>query len=852
MLLLAAVLMGVGSVSAAEEVYKTALFGSDYNNKNVSSYTDEWSATNGDFTVSLENFNNNNNGWNYVKCGRKNNVSVATITTAAAIDEAISKVVVTIDAITVSNVNSIMLYTSSDRSTWTVAGSFTQATGEQAVTLSSPNENLYYKVEFDCASGSNNGLVTVSKVEYYYVSGGNPNVPIINASDIDLTYDATSGEIAYSIDNPADGVTLGASTSADWVSNISVTGEKVTFTTTANEGNTDRTATFTLTYTGAQNKTVTVTQGHFVVDYATLPFTFDGGRADIENTDGLTQEGLDSDYGSSPKLKFNRTGDYLILKVNERPGTLAFNIKGNGFSNSTFKVQTSEDGKTYTDLATYTDLTTTIQNESFNNLGENVRYIKWIYTEKVGGNVALGNISLAAYNTDPSITIDSDEFELTAGTEDGYLEVAYSNLTINSASDFSVQFCDAQGNSLASGSEPDWIEAEVTTQQGETGFFVYYLTSANDGAARTAYFKVCSGSTSSNLVTVTQAAYVAPSTGGKYVKVTSTDNITDGIYLIVCEDEGVAFDGSLTTLDAASNTIPVTINNSEIAATAETTAAEFIIDATAGTIQSKSGYYIGQTSDANGLASSDETAYTNTLSIDGGVADIVSSGGAYLRYNATSGQDRFRYFKSATYNNQKAIQLYKKVAVTVTDAGWATYIAEDHVAFPAAVSVYIVTDNTETSVTLTEVLAVEQGTPVIVKAEAGTYALETVAAEECDNVDDNMLVVYDASTGLEEGYNPFVLAKDEIHDACFKQWVGEPADIDGRVVLPLPLDLTTSTTPNGVRTLSIVFGDTTTGIETGGNAVSTMGDGAYTLSGQRVQKPTKGLYIIGGKKVVVK
>ena len=391
MLLLAAVLMGVGSVSAAEEVYKTALFGSDYNNLKKSSYTEQWSATNGDFTVNLENFNNNNNGWNYVKCGRKNNASVATITTAAAIDKAISKVVVTIDAITVANVNSIMLYTSSDNgSTWTVAGSFTEATGEQAVTLSSPAENLYYKVEFDCASGSSNGLVTVSKVEYYYVSGGNPNVPIINASDVNLTYDATSGEIAYSIDDPADGVTLGASTSADWVSNISVTGDKVTFTTTANEGNTDRTATFTLTYTGAQNKTVTVTQGHLEVDYATLPFSYDGnGTGTLPS--GLTVSGTGT-YDSSPKIKFDGTGDYMILKIGETPGKLSFNIKGNSFSGGTFKVQTSADGESYTDLQAYTSLSNT-QSESFNLSGD-VRYIKWIYTTKSSGNVALGNINL--------------------------------------------------------------------------------------------------------------------------------------------------------------------------------------------------------------------------------------------------------------------------------------------------------------------------------------------------------------------------------------------------------------------------------------------------------------------------
>lgn len=146
-----------------------------------------------------------------------------------------------------------------------------------------------------------------------------------------------------------------------------------------------------------------------------------------------------------------------------------------------------------------------------------------------------------------------------------------------------------------------------------------------------------------------------------YVKITSTDDLTDGDYLIVYEDGGLAFNGGLETLDAVSNTISVTIASSKIAVSETVDAAAFTYDATAGTLKSASGLYIGKTADSNGLDSNSETAYTNTISIDDkGNADIVGSGGAYLRYNATSGQTRFRYFKSASYTSQKAIALYKK------------------------------------------------------------------------------------------------------------------------------------------------------------------------------------------------
>ena len=151
---------------------------------------------------------------------------------------------------------------------------------------------------------------------------------------------------------------------------------------------------------------------------------------------------------------------------------------------------------------------------------------------------------------------------------------------------------------------------------------------------------------------------------GDFVKVTSADEITDGDYLIVCENNNVAFNGALTNLDAIGNTIDVTITGNVIASSETTNAAVFTIAASSGgySIKSASGYYIGQTSNVNGLASSSTQIFDNTISINNGDVDIVSSG-AYLRYNSTSGQERFRYFKSSTYTNQNAVQLYKKTSL---------------------------------------------------------------------------------------------------------------------------------------------------------------------------------------------
>ena len=142
------------------------LFGPDYNSKSVSSYTDTWAATNNGFTCSLANWNNNSNGWNFVKAGRRNYDSVATITTSDVVSEALTTVTMTVDAVTVSKINSLKLYVSTDpnfstKDTYTA----TPATGDVVFDITNPVENAYYKIEVDCVAGSN-GLITVSKVVY--------------------------------------------------------------------------------------------------------------------------------------------------------------------------------------------------------------------------------------------------------------------------------------------------------------------------------------------------------------------------------------------------------------------------------------------------------------------------------------------------------------------------------------------------------------------------------------------------------------------------------------------------------------------------------------------------------------
>ena len=149
-------------------------------------------------------------------------------------------------------------------------------------------------------------------------------------------------------------------------------------------------------YKGATKTfTVTVTPQNI----ATLPFAFDGKCADIATTAGMSQEGIDvDDYASSPHLKINTTGDYLTIHFDSEPGALSYTIKANvnsGDFTGGFDVQVSENGDDYDVLVSYTELEKTAAQKT-HKLDKNVRYVKFVYTNKVSGqNVALGNILIS-------------------------------------------------------------------------------------------------------------------------------------------------------------------------------------------------------------------------------------------------------------------------------------------------------------------------------------------------------------------------------------------------------------------------------------------------------------------------
>ena len=147
---------------------------------------------------------------------------------------------------------------------------------------------------------------------------------------------------------------------------------------------------------------------------AQLPFTFNGGSGVITSTTGLSQSGLGSDYTSAnvtSNLKFDSTGDYIILNYTGTAVQLLFDIKHNksntnvwSSTQNVFKVYSSTDGSTYSnvvfDSANYNSVldsgeTRTI--EILNQIPQSTTHLKFIYENKtasIGGNVGFGNLRL--------------------------------------------------------------------------------------------------------------------------------------------------------------------------------------------------------------------------------------------------------------------------------------------------------------------------------------------------------------------------------------------------------------------------------------------------------------------------
>ena len=136
-------------------------------NNKKSSYTATWIAKSGNYEWSIANFNNNQWNWSSIKCGRKSDPSVASITTTTPLDKSITKVIVEYGSVTPSSLNSAKLQVSStaDFSEILQETDIEVSQGEQTYEISSPSQNRYYRLTYDCQAKSN-GFIEIVTLRY--------------------------------------------------------------------------------------------------------------------------------------------------------------------------------------------------------------------------------------------------------------------------------------------------------------------------------------------------------------------------------------------------------------------------------------------------------------------------------------------------------------------------------------------------------------------------------------------------------------------------------------------------------------------------------------------------------------
>ena len=201
----------------------------------------------------------------------------------------------------------------------------------------------------------------------------------------------------------------------------------------------------------------------------------------------------------------------------------------------------------------------------------------------------------------------------------------------------------------------------------------------------------------------------------------------------------------------------------------------------------------------------------------------------------------FQKINAATMDYFYGVYAYRTVSsVAVTPAKeYTTYVAPYALDFSGVdgLTAYVVTAVGE-SVTIESVDKVPAGTGVILKGTAAqAYEIPVIAS--ADAPETNLLKA--AVTAKEVGESEVYVLSD-----------GKFCLVTGASTVPAgKAYLLASDVPASARALTIEIGDKTTAISKVEAAVAE-GAEIYNMLGQRVAQPTKGLYIVNGKKVIVK
>ena len=178
---------------------------------------------------------------------------------------------------------------------------------------------------------------------------------------------------------------------------------------------------------------------------------------------------------------------------------------------------------------------------------------------------------------------------------------------------------------------------------------------------------------------------------------------------------------------------------------------------------------------------------------------------------------------------------------TITDVDYATFVPSIKVAVPEGVTAYYVTNiNANGKARMESVPVIPANKPVILFKEVSENTEVTFEPTDAPEVKLSNILKY-SETAIEAN-GQYILADGE-------DGVGFYKAVSGSTIAARKAYLEISA---AASFLSFSFDDETTGIEKVENAAVNANGTMFNLAGQRVAQPTKGLYIVNGKKVVIK
>ena len=107
-----------------------------------------------------------------------------------------------------------------------------------------------------------------------------------------------------------------------------------------------------------------------------------------------------------PAMKFDNTGDYLLINFNSNAGNLTYYLTGNSFASGTFTVEESNLGTVWTTLHSHTSPPSATYAMFTDVPLATTRFIRFIYTNKVTGNIGVDDVNITIGEATPEQEIN--------------------------------------------------------------------------------------------------------------------------------------------------------------------------------------------------------------------------------------------------------------------------------------------------------------------------------------------------------------------------------------------------------------------------------------------------------------